>query len=201
MNLPYPDMDFTPFDTLPAADLDKLVANIESLAEGSGFEAGAIGAEVLMLRDMIPCGFSHAGYSAVATGTNVMPSDDTMPQNTEGDQYMTLSHTPKASTNILLIEVNAMLASSAIGLLPGALFKDSDTSALAADEITAFLTGAPSNMVFRHYMVAGTTSAIAFKFRAGVASASTMTFNGIAGGRLFSTLPKSSITVTEFKKA
>lgn len=37
--LPNPGMDFTAFDTLPAASLDDLVENIESLADGSGISA------------------------------------------------------------------------------------------------------------------------------------------------------------------
>lgn len=44
MALPNPGMDFTPFDTLPAASLDDMVENIESLADGSGFDAAAISA-------------------------------------------------------------------------------------------------------------------------------------------------------------
>jgi hypothetical protein len=41
-NLPNQNMDFVPLATLPAADLDKLVDNIESLADGSGIGDGAI---------------------------------------------------------------------------------------------------------------------------------------------------------------
>jgi len=36
-------MSFTPLDPLPASDLNDLVENIESLADGTGFDAGAIG--------------------------------------------------------------------------------------------------------------------------------------------------------------
>lgn len=43
MPLPNPGMDFTPFDVLTAAELDDLVENIESLADGTGFDAGAVG--------------------------------------------------------------------------------------------------------------------------------------------------------------
>jgi len=42
MALPNPSMVFTPFDPLPASDLNDLVENIESLADGTGFDAGAI---------------------------------------------------------------------------------------------------------------------------------------------------------------
>lgn len=40
MSLPVPGMDFTAFDTLPAASLDDMVENIEALADGSGLNAG-----------------------------------------------------------------------------------------------------------------------------------------------------------------
>jgi hypothetical protein len=44
-NLPNQNMDFVPLATLPAADLDKLVDNIESLADGTGIGDGAITAD------------------------------------------------------------------------------------------------------------------------------------------------------------
>lgn len=44
MALPNPSMSFTPFDPLPASDLNDLVENIESLADGTGFDAASIGA-------------------------------------------------------------------------------------------------------------------------------------------------------------
>lgn len=42
MALPYPNMDFTPLDILTAAEMDKIVANIESLANGTGIADGVI---------------------------------------------------------------------------------------------------------------------------------------------------------------
>lgn len=46
--LPNPGMDFTPFDTLPAAELDKIVENIEALSDGSGLEDAAVTPEKLV---------------------------------------------------------------------------------------------------------------------------------------------------------
>lgn len=40
--LPNPDQGFTPFDPLPAAELNKMVANIEALAAGTGLDDGAV---------------------------------------------------------------------------------------------------------------------------------------------------------------
>lgn len=56
-------------------------------------------------------------------------------------------------------------------------------------------------MIFplKHRMVAGTTSATTFKFRAGTNVGGTTTFNGRAGGRIFGAITKSSIVITEYK--
>ena len=135
--------------------------------------------------------------TGVATGTTTMPSDDTIPQNTEGDQYMTLNITPKSTTNILIIEVVAVRANSASIPSTIALFQDSIANALAA--ITDNLPAVDQETVggFTHKMTAGTTSAIAFKVRIGANGASTTTFNGSVGGRLLGGVMASSITIWE----
>lgn len=46
--LPNPNMDFTPFDILPASDLDKIVANIEALA---GATIAPANANMALFRD------------------------------------------------------------------------------------------------------------------------------------------------------
>jgi len=42
MSLPNPDMNFTAFDILTAAEMNQLVENIEALADGSGLDDGAV---------------------------------------------------------------------------------------------------------------------------------------------------------------
>jgi hypothetical protein len=61
---------------------------------------------------------------AVATGTTVLPSDDTIPQITEGDQYMTQAIIPTSAANVLNVEAQGNFAHSAAitmahGLVPG----------------------------------------------------------------------------------
>ncbi len=70
---------------------------------------------------------------AVATGATVLPVDDTIPQNNEGDQYMSLAITPKSATSTLVIEVVCNGSSSAAGgnYISAALFQDSTANALA----------------------------------------------------------------------
>lgn len=139
---------------------------------------------------------------AVATGSTVMPIDDTIPQNTEGNEYMTLAITPKATTNILVIDVIAQLSVASAQRIGGALFQDSTAGALAATSVGSTTNGWDAAVIpvhIRHTMVAGMTSATTFKFRAGAAGATTTTFNGQSGARLFGGVMASSITITEYK--
>jgi len=136
---------------------------------------------------------------AVATGTTAMPKDDTIPQNTEGDEYMTLAITPGATDNNLIIEVICYLAVSTTGTAIAALFQDSTAGALAVGIVDNGETGLMNPVVIKHYMAAGTTSATTFKVRGGNTTGATTTFNGAAGARLFGGITISSITITEIK--
>lgn len=136
--------------------------------------------------------------AAVATGTTVLPIDDTIPQNTEGDQYMSLAITPKNSSNILVIEIVALVSPSIAVTVGGALFQDTTANALAAIAIYEAAVSGTSIITLRHIMSAGTTSSTTFKFRAGVGSAGTLTFNGAGGARLFGGVAASSILITEY---
>lgn len=141
---------------------------------------------------------------AVATGTTTIPIDDTIPQNNEGDEYMTLSITPTNSSNKLKIEVVAVCNTSSIttGItMIGALFQDSTANSLAAVWTSAVPVGGGvvvSPIVFTHTMTAGTTSATTFKFRCGASGAGTTTFNGFGAARFFGGVMASSITITEY---
>ena len=137
---------------------------------------------------------------ALATGTTIIPFDDTIPQSTEGDQYMSLSITPKNAANTLLIQVVAFVTSNQANWITLALFKDSDTGALAAfTNYQNIATGGNASQ-FNHYMTAGTTSPITFKLRIGrdASAGGTVSLNGAGGVRVFGGVMSSSITITEF---
>ena len=144
----------------------------------------------------------HTQTGAVATGSTTIPLDDTIPQNTEGDEYMTLAITPTNTNNKLLIEVILNLTANANVQKIMALFQDSTADALAVS-ITDHSASATSsqNMItlsMRFEMTAGTTSAAIFKIRAGCATAGTITVNGHSGtSRMFGGVLLSSIRITE----
>lgn len=133
---------------------------------------------------------------AYASGSTNFVNDDTIPQNTEMNLFISKAITPTSATNKLKIEVtfNFQLNSADIALV--GLFQDSTAGALAC----AF--GQPSgtsyrNTTFTHYMTSGTTSATTFKVYAAGASG-TINMNG-ATGRLMGGVMASSITITEIK--
>ena len=135
-----------------------------------------------------------------STGTTIVPEDDTIPQNTEGDEYMSISFTPTNASSLLRIEVTAFLTSTATtGSMIGSLFQDSIANALASFNNFSGANGGARHIHIKHHMISGTTNTITFKFRAGQSVAGTTTFNGIAGSRNFGGTIASSITITELR--
>ena len=134
---------------------------------------------------------------AVATGTTVIPFDDTIPQIGEGNEYMTLAITPRSATSKLVIEVTAVISNGASNHLIVALFQDAAANAVAAVEAYQASGGGPLPLSFRHTMTSGTTGATTFRVRAGANGAGTTTFNGSVGGRIFGGVMASSIVIQE----
>lgn len=144
---------------------------------------------------------AHVIDGDLATGTTTIPADDTIPQITEGDEYMTLAFTPKASTNWLKIDVVVNTSSSnnnQRGCV--ALFQDSTADALAAafTNYDGNVTVAPHNVKFTYWMQAGTVSETTFRVRIGYPLAGTTSFNGFSGTRNFGGVMASSITIKEY---
>ena len=140
--------------------------------------------------------FTQSG--AVATGTTLMPFDDTIPQNTEGTEYITRSITPTSATNRLVIQARLLLASSAASrCMTMALFQDSTADAIAA--VSEFIDAANgfTTLSLTYEMAAGTTSSTTFKIRAGTEGAATTTYNGTGGARKLGGINISSLRVTE----
>ena len=137
---------------------------------------------------------------ALTTGTTLLPADDTIPQNTEGFEVMTLAITPKFATSMLIIQSVAHVSVSIAGSyrLQSALFQDTTASALAASSMWADSGNqCQSEQIINHKMTSGTTSATTFKIRVGTQVAGTLSFNGSSGVRLFGGVMASSITIWE----
>lgn len=136
-----------------------------------------------------------------STGTTAIPFDDTIPQNTEGDEYMTLAITPTHASNKLKIDVIVQGGpTSSAAIMSAALFQDSTAGALAASCTNNLLGNTGGQVVFTHFMVAGTTSETTFKVRAGTENAGiTFRLNGADGSRRYGGVMATSMTITEIK--
>ena len=143
----------------------------------------------------------YSPSTTYSTGTTTIPFDNTIPQNTEGTEFMTASITPTNSSNLLMIEVQAVVSSSANCRMTAALFQDSTANALAATVCTIYGTVLfeSCTLTLRYRMTAGTTSSTTFKIRIGGDNATTVYFNGDnnTAARIFGGVCISSITVTE----
>jgi len=141
----------------------------------------------------------HFQTGSLVSGTTTLPQDDTIPQQTEGVEVMTQAFTPTNASNILLIEAVVNGSNSVANCLVAALFQDATANAIAVSTGQYIGTAnAFSQIVLRHKMTAGTTSATTFKIRMGATTAGTTYFNGNIT-RYYGGVFASSITITEIK--
>jgi len=141
----------------------------------------------------------YKNFPQLATGTTILPYDNTIPQNTEGNEYMTIIFTPTSATNNLIVTVEAFGAVSGSSQATAGLFKDSVAGAIAATSSPSGTSNFIKPIYFNHFMTADTVNAITFKTRIGPAGAETYTFNGAGGSALLNEKLTSHISVTEIK--
>lgn len=136
--------------------------------------------------------------SGFTAGSTTTPNDDTIPQISEGDQYMTLAITPSSAANVLKALFSGWGANSgATNYHVVALHQDAVANALA---VTVARNAAGSNseatLALSHAMVAGLTVSTTLRIRIGV-GANTFTLNGSAGARTMGGAAASSLDVVE----
>lgn len=135
--------------------------------------------------------------SALATGTTILPDDNSIPQITEGDQYMSLTITPTNTIHRLNIDVG-LFGSSGVNVQQyAALFQDATANALMASKAGQGNTLTSTMHRFSWEMAAGTVASTTFRVRAGVGSAGTFTFNGQAGAAWFGGVTNSFLSIEE----
>jgi len=135
--------------------------------------------------------------SAFTTGTTTIPLDTSIPQNTEGTEFLTLAITPTSASSKLHIQVSGMWSNDATNKWTTvALFQDSTANAIAASLAFGASGTTGINPGLFHFMTAGTTSETTFKVRAGANAASTTRMNGDAVNR-YGGINSSNITITE----
>ena len=166
------------------------ILKVDTLQDASGTGTPYIKGAVLQVQ--------NTTSFANTTGTTLIPLDDSIPQNTEGGEFLTLAFTPTLATNKLYINVHGFWSSTASNSwLTMALFQDDIANAIATT--THFDSNANWSVIrgLNYFMTAGTTSETTFKVRVGNNASSTVTMNGISSLRYFGGAMSSGITIME----
>lgn len=137
--------------------------------------------------------------SSHATGTTQIPTDDTKPQITEGNEFISLTIVPTSATSLLEIKGDLFLSSSIVTNLTIALFKDNDVDAISAKGHTVRGGNDTVSLPIAHTMMSGTTSPITFKVRVGGNGAGTFAINGSPSSRQYGGAASSTLIITETK--
>lgn len=138
--------------------------------------------------------------ATVSTGnTAAVPADDTIPQNTEGNQLMsTVSITPSSTANALAIHHHGQYSNDgAAAPWACSLFQDAVANSLLTTENHESAANFSRSVDLFHCMVAATIASTTFKIRVGNAGNNSFTINGEAGTRLYGGVQTSVLEVEE----
>jgi len=182
---------------------------VESATAGEVYVANGSGSGVWDLIDYrtVPAGWivgtAFTKSNTEGTYTTTIPLDDTIPRNTEGTEVLNLAYTPKTSTSLLRIQASIFCNSGDFNYpMIGALFKDSDASALytTIKPISYATYKEPTPMLFDFYEVSGSTSARTYKIRIGTEAGVTFGFNKSYNTQYFGNTIYSLLSITEIKQ-
>jgi len=133
-------------------------------------------------------------YSNYGTGSTPTFDDDTIPQITEGNEFMTATVVPTHSANTLQVEVQAWGA-AVLDYYIAALFRDSYPNALAVTKVFGNTASAYTSQITYRTLAFSAVSTV-FRVRIGE-TGGTMYFNSDGAYRRFGGAAISSIKVTE----
>lgn len=137
-----------------------------------------------------------ASYATYSNTTTQIPTDDTIPQNTEGTEILSVSITPKFATSKLRIRAGGLFLLSGAGAGVLAVFRDSTADAVYAQ---AMNTPGTEYIALSGEAVidASAATSTTLKVRVGPNAGVTMYVNGSAGSRIFGGVGAWRLTVEE----
>ena len=149
----------------------------------------------------VPIQVIHKDYRSFFSTSSLIPLDDSIPQNTEGEEVFTQAITPTATSSKILVTVVLNVANDSLSNVQTvALFRDSVANAIAAAWAMPGGTNSPSAPMTINFLDSpSTTSAVTYKVRVGYSgnSASTVQINGGSGARYLGGSLASGMTLME----
>jgi hypothetical protein len=189
-----------------AVDLTKLldIATLTFLGRKSG---GTGDPEVLTKTDLrdsfLPDGTvidrGFASYAANSALTVALPTDDTIPQITEGTEILKVTITPKKTTSRLRARAVVIGSVNAADNWAIALFSAGGANALDAAYAPPLTANYISTLTLEWEWVPGVTTAIDVTIRAGSNPTRSLYLNGSSAGRIFGGASHCTLVVEELK--
>jgi len=141
----------------------------------------------------------YSEYTANSNLTTVIPLDDTIPQNTEGTEVLTVTITPKKATNKIRLRFSAFggAAAGAMGCVV-ALFKDSGADAICTSMQWFRDNDSPNTLYLEFEETAGSTTARTYRIRVGPTAANTIRLNGDDDQRYFGGTARAVLIAEEY---
>lgn len=141
---------------------------------------------------------AYAEYTANADLSAIIPYDDTVPQSTEGTQILSVTVTPKSTTNKVRLRFQCQFICATTGVnFIVALFSSAGTNAIKSNFSSNSAAGFSSGVVLEHEYVPGVTTPVTFTVRVGPQSVVNVRLNGGGSARLFGGTMSSTLVVEE----
>lgn len=143
----------------------------------------------------------RASTSSLFDLSTAIPFDDSIPQNDEGNEILTVTITPTATDSILVIQCFISGDIDSAGKdVTGAIFRDDTAGALAASQLgtAGSEQGASALGSFQTWVTSGATDATTFKLRVGTWTTFGASVNGVTTSRRYGGVSSTTMTVTEF---
>lgn len=139
---------------------------------------------------------------SLVTNATTIPADNTIPQITEGSEYMTLAITPQKPTSTLIVEAHLNFGMTVANHWAIAALFNTDlavNNALTANAMWNSMGIAQYTMLHLHktFPAHGLSVATTFRVRAGTDDGSALNFNGQGGVGLFNGTNHSTLSIRE----
>jgi hypothetical protein len=139
-----------------------------------------------------------ASTSTSAATTATIPADNTIPQNTEGAEFITATITPTNASSKLIIEFDCWVSGSTANAPVFAIFKDSQANAIYSTISRVLGADVTLAVSFRCVIDAGSTSSATYKLRYGGAAAGAVTLlRTYSTSAFFNGTSYANFTITE----
>jgi hypothetical protein len=120
---------------------------------------------------------------SLMTGTTAIPQDNTVPQQAEGDRYLSATITATNAANLMLVELQLMSSIAAGSRNTMAVFRYGEANAFSVSRQPAG-SAILGPCALAAYSTITTTSAVGFQVRAGDSAGATFTLNGESSAAL-----------------